>query len=144
MTSDQLVRVLKALKQKGSLPAEFKALQMSQSGARSAEHLVKPEVVQELRNEVAEKLDLFLGIGRSAPSKAYCLTGTHSRDLLDVRLCLPVSKATAKQKRLARFSHGLSMGMDYWRTLEYFENVAWPNYARVYGYLFKHGDVEVR
>lgn len=141
--SDQLISILKELKGNGFLSSNFKAPQPPQSRSRDIEHLLKSEVVQELREEVAEKFRLVLGdrkIGIVEGLLPY--EKPLVKDLLDVMLFLPVSKATAKEKRLARFGHEQPLGRDYWRTLEDFENVVWPNYARVCGYLFRHGDVE--
>lgn len=141
--SDQLIRTLKELKENGFVSSNFKALQPPQGRSRGIEHLLKFEVVQELRKEVAEKLRIVLGdrkigiVEGLLPYERPLVKG-----LLDVRLFLPVVKMTAKEKRLVKFGHEPSLGSDYWRTLEYFENVVWPNYARVCGYLFRHGDVE--
>lgn len=142
MHCDQLVRVLKELKENGKLPSGSTTLRVSESGARIAEHLVKPETVGEL-GEVAEKLGLVLGnrkIGIVEGLLPYA--DPILRDLLDVKLLLPVSKSTAKQDCLAKFGHLPSTGKDYRQVLEYFENVEWPKYTRVHSDLFRHGDVE--
>ncbi len=139
---DQLARVLKELKENGKLPSGSRTLHVTESGALTAEHLVKPETVGELR-EFAEKLGRVLGnrkIGIVEGLLPYA--DPLLRDLLDVKLLLPVSKATAKQDCLARFGHPPSPGKDHRQALEYFERVVWPKYARVHSDLFRHGDVE--
>jgi len=142
MASAQLVRILKELKENGKLPPRSKTLHMSQGGPRGAEHLVKPETACEL-GEVAEKLGPALGNRKIGIVKGLLPYGDALvRDLLDVKLFLPVSMATAKESCLARFSHLPSVGKDYRQAVEYFENVVWPKYARVNSSLFRHGDVE--
>lgn len=142
MASAQLVTILKELKEDGKLPLGSKVLDLSLSGAQNEGHLVKPETVCEL-GEVAEKLGSVLGNRKIGIIEGLLPYGNALvRDLLDVKLFLPVSKATAKESWLASLSHLFSMGKDYRQAVEYFENVVWPKYARVHSSLFRHGDVE--
>jgi len=139
---DALIRTLREVKWEGRLPADWRTLLPAETEGADAGQLVGPEVVEELRRDVADRLGLAGGEGKiGIVDGVFLYHDPIIREMLDVKLFLQASKAVAKDRRFGRPESGTPAVKEFRPTPKYFDRVAWPNHVKANGYLFKHADV---
>ncbi|KAI9875231.1 MAG: ribosylnicotinamide kinase, partial [Pleopsidium flavum] len=128
---DALIGTLRAVKEEGRLPADWKTTQRTDTEGMGTGQVPRPEVVDALRKEVADSLGAAnhkRKIGIVAGSLLY-----HDpviMEMLDVKLLLRVSKAAAKERRFIRRNSGTPAVREFWRTPEFYDKVAWPTFVK--------------
>ncbi|KAF2862569.1 P-loop containing nucleoside triphosphate hydrolase protein [Piedraia hortae CBS 480.64] len=132
-----LANALKHVKEKGSLPSNLMSKEDKNTVGKVA---IDQKKVDALKKRAAAEhsqrrvciVDGFL---------LYSEEMKTVRDLLDIKLFLPLEFATVKSRRERRSGYMTLEG--FWEDPpNYVENIVWPNYARDHAFLFKDGNVE--
>ncbi|MCJ1308810.1 ribosylnicotinamide kinase [Agyrium rufum] len=136
------IQTLKHCKENGHMPSDHSSWQ--DPAAVRAEHKkalasVPGGMVEEFREKVASA---GAGFRIGIVDGFLLFQSTEVRELLDVKMLLRVSKATALDRRMKRPGYGDPKSADFWRTPEYFHECVWGNYVKEHSWLFEGGDVE--
>lgn len=89
----------------------------------------------------------FGGVDNMTASYLNTIAREELMRLFDIRLFLPVTKQVASERRFSREPYidppnGSRLAKQWWKTEEYFNKIAWPNYTRNNGFLFDDNCVE--
>lgn len=140
-----MLRVLKYAKREGMLPPGYHSQHYNGDKRETAESLVAQEVVDELKEMLANSGALPQGQPIGIVSGFLLYHDPDMREIFDIKLFLRAEAEAARIKRFEKPAYAAAGAEhDFWRTQNYFNQTVWPNYVHEHKSLFEDGDVEGR
>ncbi|KAL8935388.1 MAG: hypothetical protein Q9216_005449 [Gyalolechia sp. 2 TL-2023] len=137
-------RLMTYSKREGRLPPGYRSLQLREERENVLSR-VSPELLERLRASVADLPNLYNGRPVGIVDGFLLYHSSTIRNLLDVKILLRASKEASRTRQAERKydeQQSSERNRNAWETVEYFDQVVWPNYVEEHAVLFEDGDVE--